>query len=82
MKTLLLEVLTTQEQAVIMESKFIFTSVLINKPLIDVTVSELSQIGLVVIGTEYHGFVPECFIAAETLRILMTRAKEKNISIF
>jgi len=64
-----------------MNTKFMVWTDL-EKPVIDLTVQQLSDISLILINTEYNGQVPACTLCVEALSILTRRAKEKGIGIF
>lgn len=53
---------------------------IIHKYTADLTIKDLSDIGLVIIHAEF-GFIPDGNIAGQTWDILQKRAVEKNFSI-
>lgn len=47
----------------------------------DLSLKQVSVIGLPIINNKY-GYMPPCNICTETIRIFITRAAEKKLSVF
>jgi hypothetical protein len=52
------------------------------KPVTEITIGELKNLGLILIPLQHHKNMPKINLTAEAIIILTNRAKEINVSIF
>lgn len=79
--TTLFELLTPEEVAQVTNQKHGFMPDVL-KEFQELTIKELSAIGLLLIGTKYGNKVPRVIIPAEAIVILTNRARKSGKSLY